>query len=76
MVCRGEIAVPSKNGAKAAASQTPDLCAVVFGSAAVQVLIACKVMLPKLRGQKWCVKPGAMEHEVFLAIFLVYLIIL
>ncbi|EDS10360.1 hypothetical protein ANACOL_02962 [Anaerotruncus colihominis DSM 17241] len=49
---------------------------MIFGSAAVQVLIACKVMLPKLRGQKWCVKPGAMEHEVFLAIFLVYLIIL
>lgn len=76
MVCRGEIAVPSKNGAKAAASQTPDLCAVVFGSAAVQVLIACKVMLPKLRGQKWWVKPSAMGHEVFLVIFLVYLIIL
>lgn len=76
MVCRGEIAVPSKNGAKAVASQTPDLCAVIFGSAAVQVLIACKVMLPKLRGQKWWVKPSAMGQGVFLVIFLVYLMIL
>ncbi len=76
MVCRGEIAVPSKNGAKAAASQTPDLCAVVIGSTAVQVLIACKVMLPKLRGQKWWVKPSAMGQGVFLVIFLVYLMIL
>lgn len=76
MVCGREIAVPSKNGAKAAASQTPDLCAVIFGSAAVQVLIACKVMLPKLRGQKWWVKPSAMGQRVFLVIFLVYLMIL
>lgn len=76
MVCGGEIAIPSKNGAKAAASQTPDLCAVVIGSAAVQVLIACKVMLPKLRGQKWWVKPSAMGQGVFLVIFLVYLMIL
>lgn len=76
MVCGGEIAIPSKNGAKAAASQTPDLCAVVIGSTAVQVLIACKVMLPKLRGQKWWVKPSAMGQGVFLVIFLVYLMIL
>ena len=76
MVWGREIAVASKNGAKAAASQTPDLCAVVFGSAAVQVLIACKVMLPKLRGQKWWVKPSAMGQGVFLVIFLVYLMIL
>lgn len=76
MVCGREIAVPSKNGAKAAASQTPDLCAVIFGSAAVQVLIACKVMLPKLRGQKWWVKPSAMGQGVFLVIFLVYRMIL